>query len=115
MFDPKDFFYLAKKLHSEDTSNIANIRTCINRAYYAAFLTVRELSSISDDDKKVHTKVIQDFKKKNLKLGQHLSKLFMSRKDADYILEKSVTIRESEIALQKSEIVLKGLGKKLTK
>jgi uncharacterized protein (UPF0332 family) len=116
MFDPVEFFHIARKLYKESENlDSGTARTCINRAYYAAFLAAREKSKIKNEGAGIHAAVIQHYKK--TKVGFQLDQLFVKRKDADYKLDDKlknpITKRDSGIALKQAEEILKSLGKKI--
>lgn len=118
MFDPVEFFHIARKIYKEsDDLDSGAARTCINRAYYAAHLVVREKYKIKNDGAGSHTAVIDHYKKRDSTLGNKLSTLFMSRTDADYKLEdrlkNPITKRDSGKAIKQAEEILKSLGKKI--
>ncbi len=116
MFDPVEFFHIARKLYKESKDmDSGTARTCINRAYYAAFLVAHEKSKSKSDGVGVHTEVIAHYKKKTPKLGNQLSTLFYKRKKADYELNGnlSITKRESGKAISQAKEILESLGKKV--
>lgn len=118
MFDPVEFFHIARKLYKESENlDSGTARTIINRAYYAAHLVAREKYKIQNEGKEVHTKVIDHCKARIPKTGSQLSSLFMSRKHADYKLDDKlknpITKRDSGNALRQAEEILKSLGKKI--
>lgn len=117
MFDPVEFFYIARKLYTESENlDSGAARTIINRAYYAAHLVVREKYKIKNDGTGSHTAVIDHYKKRDRTLGNKLSTLFMKRKDADYNLDDTktpITKRDSGQAIKQAEEILKSLGKKI--
>lgn len=116
MFDPVEFFYIARKLYkASETLDSGTARTCINRAYYAAFLVAREKSKNKSDGVGVHSDVIAHYKKKTPKLGNQLSTLFYKRKKADYELNGNsiITKRDSGKAISQAKEILESLGKKV--
>ena len=118
MFDPVEFFHIARKLYNESEKLDSGMaRTCINRAYYAAHLVVREKYKIKDTGKSAHTTVIDCFKKKSPVHGNQLSALFFKRKEADYELDDSldnpITKRDAGSAIKKATEILESLGKKI--
>jgi uncharacterized protein (UPF0332 family) len=118
MFDPVEFFHIARILYNESEKlDSGAARTCINRAYYAAHLVVREKYKIKDTGKTAHTAVIDYFKKRSPVHGNQLSTLFLKRKDADYKLDDSldnpITKRDSGNAIKQAAGILRSLGKKV--
>lgn len=116
-FNPLDFYHLAQKIYKDaDKSDSASARTCINRAYYSAFLAAREKGKIKNNGSGVHTSTIDYFKKrKPATTGNRLSDLFMKRKEADYELDKTITSLEAGKALGLSKAILEALGIKVDK
>jgi len=116
MFDPVEFFNLARNLYKDALPlDSALARTCINRAYYAAFLVARDASKNKSESSMIHTQIIDHYKKKNRQIGNKLSDLFIRRKKADYSLGDTITNRDSGIALNQAKEILEALGKKIDK
>ena len=116
MFDPVEFFHIARKLYKESENlDSGTARTCINRAYYAAFLVAREKYKIKNDGAGIHRSVIDHCKKRAPKTGNQLSTLFMRRTDADYKLNgnNNITKSDSLKAINQSKEILESLGKKI--
>lgn len=116
-FDPIDFYYLAQQIYrNADKADHASARTCINRAYYSAFLTAREKCKIKDDGSGVHKSTINYFKKRKPSVtGNKLAQLFILRKQSDYDLEENITSKNSGQSLKLSKAILEDLGKKVEK
>ena len=109
--DPIEFFNIAVRLYEKSGKHdCAMARTCINRAYYAAFLVAREKYKIKNTDVSVHKSVINECKKRYRKLGNQLEDLFMNRKDADYKLEKNLTKRDAGKAIGLATDILEYLS-----
>jgi uncharacterized protein (UPF0332 family) len=89
---PGDFLNLAQELAQHYDEQIY-LRTAVNRAYYAAFLTVRDRCQISVKDKRDHHKVIKYVRDRNRSAGDQLDTLFRSRTTADYVLDASQGLR----------------------
>ncbi len=112
MFAPVDFFYLARELHYSPIKPLdASYRSCVNRAYYAAFLAAREKAKIKNDDRSVHQKVIEYYtNKKETTLANRLKTLRALRQDADYELSNNITDRETASALRYANLILASLN-----
>lgn len=110
-FDPVEFYHLAHKLFESDKNNIALVRTCVGRVYYAAHLAAREKAKISDTGVGVHRAVIDYYSKKNGVVGNRLKSLLKLRHLADYELNKNITKKDFISAQQQSEIILVALGR----
>jgi len=68
--------------------NEAKLRCATSRAYYGAFIPCRNFREYTKNEKDVHQKVINDFKRsdsrKGVSLGNFLDSLRNKRNDADY-------------------------------
>lgn len=116
-FNPVDFYHLAQKIYNDaEKSDSASARTCVNRAYYSAFLAARKKGKVKNDGPGVHKNTIDYFKKrKPATTGNRLSDLFMKRKEADYELDKTITPLDAGKALGLSKAILEALGVKVDK
>jgi len=112
VFDPANFGKIAKEIVENVESNAvfrenreAFLRTAISRAYYSAFLLVREKMrlevGIVSKSPEVHREVMDwVYKKFGEKKYQMLLNLRFMRNDADYELEKSVDINDAKLAVE---------------
>src|SRR3989304_7999241 len=93
MFDPSSFLYLAQGVKRGEE---ASLRTSVDRAYYAAFLLIRDRLSLKHGlnlgkDPQVHQKVVAALHKlRKHKVGQRLHRLRGLRNLSSY--DTSVTI-----------------------
>ncbi|MCI5050280.1 MAG: hypothetical protein MRY32_08135 [Rickettsiales bacterium] len=110
MFEPLEFFYLARELHYSANNDPAYLRTSINRAYYASHLTAKQKAKIASTGRGAHQDVFNHYKKSKVQLGNKLEDLFGRRLIADYQLKNNVTKRDSGIAIKQAEEILKMLG-----
>ena len=109
MFEPVKFFYLARELHYKGGEDSSYYRTSINRAYYASHLIAKTKAKITSNGRGCHIDTVKYYRKKDKKLGNQLNDLFCRRCDADYNLHKSFTGRDSGLAIQMAEEILKKL------
>ena len=84
-FDPLEFLQVADSL-SDRGSSEANLRTAVNRIYYATFLATREALQ-TQDRRRIHGRVIGELKRHDRHASRHLDMLMDLRVAADYQLE----------------------------
>ena len=88
-------------------------RTIINRAYYAAFLTARDLVGLTGQSIGVHRKVI-DRLAQYPGLGQaikmDLKQLFDLRVVADYKIDVAVTLGNAERSIELCQAIISSIG-----
>lgn len=117
-FDPVDYYYLADILYKQVNKPYteASHRATISRAYYGAFLVARKKSGITKSSGSVHQDVYNHFHQNSItsKIANNLDSLRFKRNDADYEMDKTMTSRDSGIALKLAAQILKGLGVNLT-
>lgn len=111
MFNPVELYSLAVYLHY-NPGNLPNavMRTCINRAYYAAFLYARDSAGIRNESGSVHGDVKNHYQTRNRSIFNRLTALLTMRHAADYKLDSTVTSRETGNAIRLSKEILKALG-----
>lgn len=93
-FDPARFLEVAEIL-GRDTTDEANLRTAVGRAYWASFLEVRVRLGVRTRTGRVHREVIGLLKKRDLTAGNQLDKLEELRTLADYELDRSDSWRSN--------------------
>lgn len=103
---PGDFLNLAMELAQHPDEQIY-LRTAVNRAYYAAFLTVRDGCQISKKAKRDHSEVIKYVRSKNRGTGDQLDSLFRARTTADYVLNASQGLSFWQHEWQRVETLVK--------
>ncbi len=117
-FNPVDYYYLADILYKQANKPYteASHRATISIAYYGAFLVARKKSGITKSSRSVHQDVYNYFLQNNRtsKIANNLNSLRTKRNDADYEMDKTMTSRDSGIALKWAEQILEGLGVNLT-
>ena len=106
MFDPIDFFHLAKELINEDE---ASIRTSIGRAYYASFLITRDKLGLRLRVPDVHHKVIESLYGVDPLIANKLHSLRRLRNSSDYDLHVSLRTADAERALKLADAVISGI------
>ena len=84
-FDPLKFLSLAHELANQNEES--NLRSAVNRAYYAVFLIAREKTGVTDR-KGVHKKVVKKLRRRRgyWATAEKLRSLFRLRTVADYEL-----------------------------
>ena len=111
-FSPRKFLKLATQLVADrNYEEPCRIRTSIGRAYYAAFLYVKEkmerLGYHFPDDHTVHQKVIDALMDRgDTKMGSKLDRLLEKRRDADYYTDKSLSMSEGNYCTGVSEWII---------
>jgi uncharacterized protein (UPF0332 family) len=113
MMDAVDFYHFAESLYNPQITDGAEARSCISRAYYAAFLVAREITGTKKGGNRSHQNVIDDLKKQNPFAGDNLSALHVKRKKADYDVELDIVHDEVVIALGLAKEILTDLGKNI--
>ncbi len=103
MFNPYDFFDLARKLGK---NNEAGIRTSVGRAYYASFLIARNALSIDEKNPQVHRKVLSMLYSRNPVIANKLHYLRRLRNLADYDIELAMKVDDAEKAIKFAEEII---------
>lgn len=111
----------ARILHAEDCLREAGLlldgneyKGAANRAYYAAFHSLRAVLILDDFDSKKHSGIIAKFRENYLKteifnkeISDYISSLFRVRTASDYDDFFIVSKEESISQLEKAEIIVK--------
>ena len=103
MFDPLDFFKLAKELAGGDE---ASIRTSIGRAYYASFLIARDRLELELRIPEVHQRIVEILYKKYPLAANNLHQLRRLRNLSDYDTKAVLKPTDSEKALELASVVI---------
>lgn len=82
------------------------IRTIINRAYYAALISARDLTGAKTTGKGGHRQVVTALKKVNSNAGNKLDSLRLLRQKADYEMGESFTERDAFLSLHSARLVI---------
>ncbi len=87
-FDPLQYFQIAKTLATvpEETLREANLRTAVNRAYYAVFLLARVKTRVRGKDG-LHGQVKAAVQMRSFAAGSEYETLRQMRVHADYLLK----------------------------
>jgi len=115
-FKPRKFLKLATQLTADRRyEEHCRVRTSIGRAYYAAFLYVKErlerLGCNFPDDHGVHQAVIDELKESDATMGDQLDRLLQKRRIADYYMDKPLEKGEADFCTGISErIINKAVG-----
>lgn len=111
-FKPRKFLKLATQLIADrDYEEPCRIRTSIGRAYYAAFLYIKEkmerLGYHFPDDYRVHQTVIDALMDRgDTTMGSRLDRLLEKRRIADYYMDKSLSMSEGNYCTGVSEWII---------
>lgn len=108
-FDFVEFFSLAQWLNDTkpDHPSQCILRTIINRAYYSALISARDFTGASSTGQSGHTTVIDALRSRGKSYeANKLNSLKLQRVKADYKSTTSFTVRDIQICLQDSRIVL---------
>jgi len=116
VFNPSDFLDIARSIYARGapSGDEAHIRTAISRAYYAAYLLIR--TAIREKRSDPHLQVIHKELCLDLKscardtdvqeLGQRLDGLRSRRLDADYDLDKRLTVLDAGLMISEAENII---------
>lgn len=88
------------------------LRTIINRAYYAALIAARDYTNSSTIGKGGHKNVVDALRRVSTRAASLLDSMRTTRAEVDYQLNKSVTIREAILSMERSRDILYELGEK---
>lgn len=117
-FDPVDYYHFAGILYSQENEDYPEsyTRAAISRAYYSALLVARKHAGITNQSGSVHQDVYCYLNKntKTRRIANNLNSLRIKRNDADYHVDKTMTSRDSGLALSYAKKILEGLGVDLT-
>lgn len=110
-FDPSFFLNVARDISLDGQYCYeAGHRTCINRAYYAAYLVSRgyleSLGYSTSTSISAHRDVIDKFAGQNQKVRGLLHNLFKLRKDADYKLNIPIEKNDADYSISMAEEIL---------
>ena len=110
-FNPIDFYDFANQIYKNQKTEVA-YRTAINRAYYSAFLSAREISGIRNSSGSVHRDVLSFFEGRNKKIFNRLKDLLNLRHQADYLLTSKVNKQMADQSLRLAKSILIDIGNK---
>ena len=88
------------------------LRNIINRCYYGAFLTARDIAGIDNKSASVHREVIDFFSKspKNPRIGNNLVALKKLRHKADYEPDANINSNDTKSCLTRAKKILEDLN-----
>lgn len=119
--DGKQFLVTACLLRREGLDE-ADFRSAISRAYYACFITTRDIVLSACRDKirikkaeNIGHEKLQQYLKNGSssavqQLGSDLASLHGNRVDADYIMYRKITVDDAQDAIGNAEVFLKDLS-----
>jgi uncharacterized protein (UPF0332 family) len=102
VFAPEDFLALARRLIEQDSGE-AVLRTVISRAYYSAFLTVRQRLGTEDTSHKRLWAGVEKINPSLAEIGQRLREL---RNAADYGDAIPDLEKEAAICIRRANVLL---------
>lgn len=119
-FDPRKFLALAKDLYTEGsrTGDEARLRSAVSRAYYSAFLLLREAIRTERSAPRLHIeheRLARDLKVATSDLdvqeiGQRLDGLRSARGDADYKMGERPTPMKVGLMVNDAEWISQRMG-----
>lgn len=110
MFNTVDLYQFAGDLYKNAVREV-ELRTVINRAYYSAFLSVRDIAKITNSSGSVHQEVLNyTDKRTDLDIFNQLKQLRKLRIDADYKLNVEISKRDAAKSLKLAQYILKTLN-----
>ena len=98
----------AHALLKNDSSEM-ELRNIVNRAYYGAFLTARDMAGITSSGGSVHREVM-DYYSNKPRINNNLKALKRLRQIADYIPQATVTFQNARASCSKARAVLDDLN-----
>lgn len=113
-YSPATFYTLAQTLRRQSNGDGAQLRACISRAYYSAFLTARDHAGLSSFGEGGHWDVIKRYRKHEIlklrPIGDSLADLKELREIADYEPDTDCSLQDGDAALLLAIKVLKLLN-----
>lgn len=91
------------------SKNQGLLRSCISRAYYAAFLIARYVTKLDYYDKEdIHRKVVNALEQLNLPdIADMLASLRKKRNTADYNLIQTINLKYATLAVDTAEEIIR--------
>lgn len=108
-FDFVEFFSLAQWLYDTkpEPPSQCILRTIVNRAYYSALISARDFTGTSSGGAGGHNNVIRALRENGkIREANKLNSLKLKRVDADYKTTTTFTVREIQICLEDTRLVL---------
>lgn len=104
-FTAESFYRLATLLQRQSQGDDdAQLRTCISRAYYGAFLTARDHCQKSSQGRRGHAEIIEHYLKSDNEreqlIGSDLDTLKSLRVQADYRVDMACTTQDGNDAMR---------------
>ena len=104
--NPKDMVGYARAMLKNDSSEM-ELRNIVNRAYYGAFLTARDMAGIASGGGSVHREVMDYYG--GSRVSNNLKALKRLRQVADYIPQATITFQNARASCRKARSVLDDL------
>jgi len=112
-FDPASLYSLAHLLRLQSKGDDAQLRSCISRAYYGAFIVARDAAKVPSYGQNGHETVINHYlagSPNEKTIGDALKKLKKLRVHADYKPTAPCAASQGMDAMSLSAKVLRALG-----
>jgi hypothetical protein len=111
-FNPADWYALAVWFYDTKPALSSQClrRTIIGRAYYAALICARDATHSNTTGQGGHDRVVAALRTKDNSAAGKLDSLRLKRQSADYHPEIEISVRDVEISLLDSKVVLTALG-----
>ena len=102
------YISVAEELHEKSNGSEAKLRSATSRAYYGAFMQVRnEKGYKKEKGSEIHQRIIKDLKESEddneITIGSLLSDLRVERNDADYDDDYKTTPDETKTNIDKAK------------
>ena len=105
---------------AENNLGLKDLRTAVNRAYYAIFHALRAVLALDEYDSKKHSGIISEFRLRYVKTGifdeeisDMIGKAFQVRNKSDYEDLYIVSRNDTEIQIQNAKTIIDAVEKYL--
>ncbi|MBP5592268.1 HEPN domain-containing protein [bacterium] len=105
---------------AENNLGLKDLRTAVNRAYYAIFHALRAVLALDEYDSKKHSGIISEFRLRYVKTGifdeeisDMIGKAFQVRNKSDYEDMYIVSRNDTEIQIQNAKTIIDAVEKYL--
>ena len=105
---------------AETNLGLKDLRTAVNRAYYAIFHALRAVLALDEYDSKKHSGIISEFRLRYVKTGifdeeisDMIGKAFQVRNKSDYEDMYIVSRNDTEIQIQNAKTIIDAVEKYL--
>ena len=105
---------------AENNLGLKDLRTAVNRAYYAIFHAVRAVLALDEYDSKKHSGIISEFRLRYIKteifdkeISEMIGKAFKIRNKSDYQDMYIVSRNDTEIQIRNAKTIIDAVEKYL--